>query len=82
MPEDNKTTFECGICYMSYSNTDPEFNDVKYLDKCGHTFCKECFTETFRSLIEDQNKVHMLKCPQYGCEIKPTQEEVKQIINT
>ena len=61
--EQKKPSFECGICYSIFVESDPEFNDVKFLEKCGHAFCKECFVESFRSLIEDQNKSHMVKCP-------------------
>lgn len=51
------------------------------LGACGHTFCGECFHDYFKSLIEEQNKDHKLKCPQFGCETKPTQDEVKNIIS-
>ena len=52
--------FYCGICYCEY---DIEQNDIKMLEKCGHSFCIDCFKETFRSCIEDQNKHHNLECP-------------------
>mgnify|MGYP002632019397 CR=1 FL=1 len=52
------------------------------LSECQHSFCKECFEEYFRSLIEEQNKHHLLACPQFGCKTKPEHEEVKAIINT
>ena len=48
---------------------------------CGHTFCNECFTDYFTSMINDQNKHDQLKCPEYECQTKPTEEEVKSIIN-
>ena len=70
--------FECSICYGEYTF---EETQVKMLSECGHTFCGECFEEYFRSLIEDQNKDHKLRCPQAGCETKPTPEEVEQIIS-
>ena len=32
--------FYCGICYCEY---DIEENDIKMLEKCGHSFCTDCF---------------------------------------
>ena len=66
---------------MSYSEIDPEYKQVKFLEKCGHRFCEFCFVESFRSLIEDQNKSDKLRCPQFGCDVKPTKDEVKFIID-
>ena len=48
---ENFNLFTCNICYEEYDSTSPEFQ-VKMLS-CGHTFCSECFTEYFRSLVED-----------------------------
>lgn len=52
--------FNCGICYEDYK---PGEVELKMLDQCNHTFCADCFQETYRALIEDQSKHHMLKCP-------------------
>ena len=49
--------FFCGICLCDY---DIEENNIKMLEQCGHAFCTDCFKETFRSCIEDQNKHHKL----------------------
>ena len=38
---------DCVICY------DGNQEMIK-LDGCDHYFCKECFRETYRSKIEDQ----------------------------
>lgn len=70
--------FTCGICYCDY---DLKTDQVKFLEECNHTFCAECFQEFFRSMIEDQNKHHQLKCPEYSCETRPTAEDVNSIIN-
>jgi hypothetical protein len=53
-PEENFNLFTCNICYEEYDSSLPEFQklDVKMLS-CGHMFCSECFTEYFRSLVED-----------------------------
>ena len=51
------------------------------LEECKHMFCADCFKEYYRSLIEDQNRHQALKCPQWGCDTKPTEEEIQQIIN-
>ena len=58
----------CGVCYCDY-----EMGDIKKLS-CGHSFCKECFTDYFTSLISDQNKHSDLKCPEQECGTKPTEE--------
>ena len=64
VPEENQCEqtdkFNCGICYEDFNKGEVE---LKMLDKCHHTFCADCFKETFRALIEDQSKHHMLKCP-------------------
>ena len=69
----------CGICYEESSNANPLYA----LKACAsnHKFCSECFTEDFRSLIEDQNKHADLKCPEFDCEAKPTDEEVKKAVS-
>ena len=64
----DEDTFTCSICYCDY---DTKETPIKMLKGCGHTFCKECFSEFYRSLIEDQNKDHKLSCPEYDCEVKP-----------
>ena len=75
----NYNLFTCGICYEEYDASSPEFQ-VKMLNSCEHTFCAECFTEYFRSLVEDQNKHHLLICPEAGCGVKASEEEIKQIL--
>ncbi len=54
---------ECQICFGS--SADNEQGELKFitLGGCSHSFCSECFEETFRSLIEDQNQHSKLKCP-------------------
>ena len=42
--------FTCGICYEEYDPNCPDF-EVKMLTDCKHTFCKECFTSYYESLI-------------------------------
>ena len=44
--EENKSeskTFNCGICYDDY-DPNGEDGNIKFLEKCGHEFCGECFT--------------------------------------
>ena len=36
----------CEICY-------DESENVVKLESCEHSFCKDCFMETYRSMIED-----------------------------
>ena len=47
---DNPDIFNCGICYGEYNLKETQ---VKFLEKCKHTFCIDCFQETFRALVED-----------------------------
>ena len=69
----NSSLFFCSICYGEYDLAIDKTISVKMLDKCKHAFCSDCFTETFRSMIEDQNKFARLKCPEYGCDNYPTE---------
>ena len=57
--------FTCAICTCDYdeNNAENEDSELTMLGKCGHTFCRECFAEFYRSLIEDQNRHFDLKCP-------------------
>ena len=68
----------CDICYSSQS----DYPDLKFvcLDLCNHSFCSDCFSETYRSLIEDQNALSKIKCPQYGCEAAPSEEEIQRLV--
>ena len=43
--EQDVYNFNCAICYEDYNLKVDEI-EVKML-KCGHTFCKDCFTATF-----------------------------------
>ena len=69
----------CEICYEDQSST-PSITFIK-LTSCHHSFCSLCFEEFFRSLIEDQNALDLLKCPQHGCDAKPSESEIKQIVS-
>ena len=69
----------CGICYEADSAENPLYSLQACTQK--HMFCSECFTEDFRSLIEDQNKHQDLKCPEFNCELKPTDDEVKKAVS-
>ena len=40
--------YDCIICYCSY-----ESDSMIKLEGCDHQFCKECFKESYRSMIED-----------------------------
>jgi len=75
--------FNCGICYCDYDLKSSEFKhmDIKMLSKCNHAFCGDCFTEYYRSLVEDQYKMNNLKCPQHDCKEVPSKEEVEAIMS-
>ena len=51
------------------------------LSECKHIFCGDCFRDFYKSLIMDQMKHDQLKCPEYGCESKPSEEEIRGIID-
>lgn len=72
--------FTCPICTDEFDVNSKDFQ-VKMLDKCKHAFCGECFEEYFRSLIEDQNRHHDLKCPEYTCQARASEQEIKAIID-
>ena len=69
--------YDCIICYCPYPGS-----DMKKLEGCDHQFCKGCFKETFRSMIEDQNKFDKLQCPEQGCKATPSQKEIKRILGS
>ena len=73
-----RTALHCQICYSSSC----DYPDIKFvsLNDCKHSFCSECFQETYRSLIEDQNALEKIKCPQFGCDVKPSEEDLQQIL--
>ena len=75
-----KQTFNCGICYEDYDTSQPDFS-VKMLEGCSHMFCSECFTAYYQDMIEKQNAHDKLKCPEASCQVKPSIEEVKNIIS-
>jgi len=65
----------CGICYCEIEN------EISLL-KCGeHKFCKVCIDEYFSSMIAEQGKHHLLKCPQADCEARPEKDELKTLVS-
>lgn len=69
---------DCQICYSS--SCDQQGLKFICLTDCQHSFCSECFEETYRSLIEDENALHKIKCPQFGCQNIPSEQELQNII--
>ena len=55
----SSSMFFCNICYIEYNLNEEDSKEmgiqIKMLD-CGHAFCNHCFEETFRAMIEDQNR--------------------------
>lgn len=70
--------FTCNICYEEF---DLSQTQVKMLDTCKHAFCAECFKETYRAKIEDQNMFEKLNCPQSDCNATPSLKEIMNIID-
>jgi len=71
----------CSVCYDEQSDQMEE-EGLKFISlaKCGHQFCSSCFSEFFRSLIEDQNQHDKLRCPQQGCSVIPSEVDLKSIV--
>ena len=67
--------FSCGICYE-----DCDDDTIVRQLSCGHAFCGDCFGDYYESLIAEQNKASKLCCPEQGCEVVPTDEEVASIV--
>ena len=61
----DENMFTCAICYEEYDlgAEGDEKVELKMLDACKHTFCGDCFSQFFASLIEDQNRSHDMRCP-------------------
>lgn len=78
-------TLTCEICY---EEIDLELSRVMVkplifqLGACGHTFCRDCFQETFHSMIMEQNRHDDLRCPFYQCEARPTPEEIELLVSS
>ena len=70
--------FTCNICYGEFNLSETQ---VKMLDKCKHAFCAECFKETYRAQIEDQNMYEKLNCPEIDCKTTPSLKEIMNIID-
>ena len=73
-----KTTVTCGICYFDISTAD---QTTLTLHGCSHFFCKECIGDYFKSLVVDQMKDHMLKCPEHGCQNKPSLDQIRLVLD-
>ena len=74
-----KLTFYCAICYTDY---DQNQTPIKFLEKCGHTFCADCFKDNYRCLIEDMGQTHNLKCPEFECKVHASEAEIKELLET
>lgn len=61
-----KETLTCEICYDTIEIVKgalAQDQNIFKLQACSHTFCRECFQETFHSLILEQNRHDDLQCP-------------------
>ena len=65
----------CEICYETFEDEDSETRvDLFFkLEACCHTFCKDCFRDTFHSLIQEQNRYDELQCPHFACDARPSE---------
>ena len=55
---------ECKVCYGKINSEDKELNQLK----CGHLFCKNCWFDYLKHLIEAA-KVDRIKCMENGCKV-------------
>ncbi len=67
---------ECPVCGEKYSVN--KFNKVQ---ECGHSFCGECWYN-FLSIKIIENKLPSIKCLDYNCDVKLTDEFIFNIINS
>ena len=67
---------ECPVCGEKFSVN--KFNKVQ---ECGHSFCGECWYN-FLSIKIIENKLPSIKCLDYNCDVKLTDEFIFNIINS
>ena len=74
--EKKETIDECPVCGEKFSVN--KFNKVQ---ECGHAFCEECWYN-FLSIKIIENKLPSIKCLDYNCNAKLTDEFIFNIINS
>ena len=67
---------ECPICEELYIP-----NDENKLDKCGHSFCHECWFNSLSIKIKE-NQLTSIKCLKYECQEKLSDEFILRIIKS
>ena len=66
---------ECEICNEIYI-----VNDDNKLEKCGHSFCSSCWYDALSVKIKE-NKLPSIKCLDYNCQEKLSDEFIINILN-
>ncbi|PRP89612.1 hypothetical protein PROFUN_00876 [Planoprotostelium fungivorum] len=75
-PDENSTTFSCPVCC-----DDVDVCDTYAMRACGHTFCRDCWKQHFRTVV-DSFGPHLLsrsKCMDPECNIVATLADYKNL---
>ncbi|GKC75882.1 zinc finger, C6HC-type containing protein [Tanacetum coccineum] len=62
-PPKGKKKVGCGICFRSV-----RFTDTANC-RCGHVFCRVCWTSYVKTAINDSPRCKTLKCPEPSCHV-------------
>ncbi|EGR31975.1 ibr domain protein, partial [Ichthyophthirius multifiliis] len=68
--------FLCNICFSESKIEDMVFPTQK---SCNHIFCNTCIQQYLKNLIQ-QNQILNISCPQYGCEQKLNEKDIKRCL--
>eukprot|EP00347_Sterkiella_histriomuscorum_P018275 403346134 len=73
----DKPQIFCDICYM-----DHDYDQYIEIEQCNHIVCKEGFLEYARVRIEESGEGHKVKCPQQGCDIIISDNQLRREISS
>ena len=76
LDENERQKKECSACDESFIET-----KENKLEKCGHSFCNECWFK-YLSVNINENKMALIKCLDYECEEKPDDNFVINLIKS
>ena len=74
--ENEGQNIECSSCEELFIET-----KENKLEKCGHSFCNDCWFNYFSVKI-NENKIGLIKCIEYECEEKPDDDFVINLIKS
>ena len=73
--KNNEKMINCEICNELFLET-----KNNKLEKCGHAFCNECWFDSLSIKIKE-NKLSSMKCLDYNCKEKLSDDFIRNIIN-